>query len=346
MAKFLIRLLWVAPLLAIGCADADRGVDAASAGLTAGGTDGGESSAGSDTSAGSSDDTGVSFDVADGETGPGDEQQGCDKVDFLFVIDNSSSMLPAQERLIASFPGFIAAIQAYEKTSDFHVMVVDSDEELNQCETWCLAGQPLADDKCGDHVCGTHQAQGACAQTLGGGTRYPVGGGASNVECGLPGDQLYMEASQPDVGGTFACMAQVGNWGYWDELPATAMLESVTTQVQAGACNDGFLRDDAILVVTLVTNANNNTSQEHNLEEPGDWYDGLVAAKGGDADAIVTISFSAVGNGYLDKYAQFTELFGAKGFVGSMDLDDFGPTFADAVGTIQQTCDDFVPPQG
>ena len=53
---------------------------------------------------------GPKFDVAGGNTGPGDGEMGCQKVDFLFVIDNSGSMEDEQNNLINSFPGFINTI--------------------------------------------------------------------------------------------------------------------------------------------------------------------------------------------------------------------------------------------
>src|SRR5262249_43211965 len=54
---------------------------------------------------------------------------GCDKIDFLFVVDNSGSMAEEQASLVASFPGFIATIADTVAATDFHVMVVDTDEE-------------------------------------------------------------------------------------------------------------------------------------------------------------------------------------------------------------------------
>jgi hypothetical protein len=85
-----------------------------------------------DSGASSSGGTGFKFDVAEG-TGTGIDpsagDQGCEKVDFLFVIDNSGSMLDEQQSLIASFDGFIEAIQGTLMAQDYHIMVVDTDAE-------------------------------------------------------------------------------------------------------------------------------------------------------------------------------------------------------------------------
>ena len=42
---------------------------------------------------------------------PAVEEMTCQKIDFLFVIDNSSSMEDEQQRLIDGFPGFMQGVQ-------------------------------------------------------------------------------------------------------------------------------------------------------------------------------------------------------------------------------------------
>ena len=44
----------------------------------------------------------------DTDTGNGNMENGCNKVDILFVIDNSDSMSEEQTALIAAFPSFVA----------------------------------------------------------------------------------------------------------------------------------------------------------------------------------------------------------------------------------------------
>ena len=57
------------------------------------------------------------------------EPEGCKKVDFLFVIDNSVSMQGEQNALKAAFPAFIDTIEQTLPTSDYHIMVADTDAE-------------------------------------------------------------------------------------------------------------------------------------------------------------------------------------------------------------------------
>ena len=66
----------------------------------------------SDGSAESAADGDVIYDVGDGATAEGGVNgPGCQKADFLFIVDNSGSMQDEQNNLIASFPGFISTIQ-------------------------------------------------------------------------------------------------------------------------------------------------------------------------------------------------------------------------------------------
>ena len=56
--------------------------------------------------------------------GSGGLGEGCEKVDFIFVIDNSKSMSDDQMALIESFLGFIQGIELMTGGDDYHVGVV------------------------------------------------------------------------------------------------------------------------------------------------------------------------------------------------------------------------------
>ena len=116
-----------------------------------------------------------------------------------------------------------------------------------------------------------------------------------------------------------------------------AMVEAVSAKLRApGACNEGFLRDEAILVVTFITDDDGvedmNTAQET--------YDALVAAKGGDSDRIVMLGLIP-GNGCAkggQHWAQLIGLFGMHGIQGEVCSLDYNTFFQSAVGTILDTC--------
>ena len=290
------------------------------------------------------------FDVAPGADGAGDSASGCSKVDFLFVIDNSASMKPNQDALVAAFPGFIDTIQAQLDTDDFHVMVVDSDEDPTIA---CEAGWVPCDDPyvCGGYSCGDNVLLGPCDRALGGAVASPRGGSTVNGSCGLAADRRYLTGSDPDLHETFACIAKVGVSGDWDERPLGAMVAAVSPAMTAAdACNEGFLRDDGILVVTVLTTGDPNTSTEARSSDAPAWYDALVQAKGGNADAIVMLTITTpyqviigLGSSGSAAYDDFTAMFGDRGRTADIATPTYVEFFAESVAVIDQACDDFVP---
>jgi hypothetical protein len=135
-----------------------------------------------------------------------------------------------------------------------------------------------------------------------------------------------------------------------------ASTRAVGELADPGGCNEGFLREDSILVVTFLTD-------EEDSDSPGDpasWYEALVAAKGGDPDAVVMLGLfddsdlpnplcGQGGNGFASKapnLVAFMDLFGDQAMRGSVCAPDYSPFLADAVTLIESTCDGWVPPQG
>jgi hypothetical protein len=279
--------------------------------------------------------------------------QGCTKVDFLFVLDSSVSMGAEQTALIASFPSFIATIQASLPVgSDVHIMVTDTDAESRCTPTTCAAMPPDAqvqnlciDDGDAGHACTATFTP--CDATLGAGVVHPAGEGSSNQLCTLATADRYLTQAEPDLTASFACVAQLGLAGAGAERPMDALVAAVSAPLQdPGGCNAGFLRDDAILVVTFI-------SDDSNYEDAGtpqDWYDALVAAKQGDPQAIVVLGLipdpptCTAKAGAGDHWQEFIGLFGPRGIMGLVCETDYGPFFQSAVEIIEVACNDFVPP--
>lgn len=153
-----------------------------------------------------------------------------DKVDILFMIDDSPSMAPKQKALLGSFPELVTRIQALATDgvpASFHIGVVDSD-------------------------------LGAGPYTLNQGQCHPGGDGGKLRTCAtLPGISYidYDSASGAsnlgtvDVATAFTCLASVGEAGCGFEH----QLESVYRALTTPSLNPGFLRDDALLVVVWLT---------------------------------------------------------------------------------------------
>lgn len=279
---------------------------------------------------------------------------GCTKVDFLFVLDNSISMGDEQQNLANSFPGFISTIQSQVQAQDYHIMVIDTDdqdkwgEKWDKCHNKCMTDDP--GDNCltvyfPDIICGMEPpAPEACDQTLGAGRNKGAGG--PPLACPIDGGLRYMTQDQADLGGAFDCVADMGATGNSNERPAQAMLTALGPQTQAGGCHTGFLRDDAVLVVTMISDEQENGSPG----TPQSWYNDLLALKGGNETAIVLLSL----NGDAEtmgqecnptaKMVEFVDYFGDRGIIDSICAPDYSPFFQEAVGVIDYACDEFVPP--
>lgn len=284
----------------------------------------------------------------------GTNGEGCTKVDFLFVLDNSISMGDEQQNLAKSFPGFISTIQSMVQAQDYHIMVIDTDdidkwgEKWQKCHDKCLTDDP--GDSCltvyfDDIICGMEPpAPPACDQTLGAGRSQGAGG--PPVACPIDGGLRYMTQDQTDLAGTFECVADMGATGNSNERPAAALLAAVGPQTQGNGCHPGFLRDDAVLVVTMI-------SDEQETGSPGtpqSWYNDLIALKGGNTTGVVMLSLNGdaetMGQECVPtaKMVEFVGYFGERGIIDSICAPDYSPFFQQAVEVIDYACDEFVPP--
>jgi hypothetical protein len=318
-------------------------------------------------SSGSASGGGIKYDVGGGGTATttGDGMMGCDKVDFLFVLDNSVSMGDEQQNLATSFPSFIQTIQA-DVVGDWHVMVVDTDpedkwdEELAECPAKCQGEPPT--DPCGVippqtmWQCGALPTPDVCDAQVGAGVDHD--GTDARMSCGLAGGRRWFDQAQTDPAGTFDCVANLYA-GNSPELTMGAMLASVgPTMVGVGGCNEGFLRDDAVLVVTFITDEEDNGDS---AGDPTSWHDDLLALKGGNQTGIVVLGLlgdtslpnavcppdsmpGSTGGEYSPRLIQFVESWGTRGLWGSVCAPDYSAFFEQAVALVHTACDDFVPP--
>jgi hypothetical protein len=270
---------------------------------------------------------GIKFDTPSGgsATVTGGDGTGCEKIDFLFVIDNSGSMAVHQQNLIANFGPFMDTIAAQVAGTDYHVMAIDSDA----CPTMAGGCVPTS-----------------CEDTLGAGQVR---------DCDVPNGLRYLtsDLDLATIKSTFQCTANVGDFGSAEELPMTGMLEAIGPLNGAGECNDGFLRDDAILVVTIITDDHTGWFGEDDAKngDPQAWFDEIVAIKDKPENVVVLGLYalledqSCIGFGPNEsvKFIEFTEMFGDHGIIGTVCSDDYNSFFQDAVALIDTTCDEFEP---
>ena len=134
---------------------------------------------------------------------------GCrGKIDFLFVISAAGTMKNQQERLVASFPGFMDAIEAQLPDFDVHIISADADAiwPLDDCK-FCTGES--CDPQGTPPGCGAELDQ-CDKKIIGAGVTFPAGDGASNRRCELFGGNRYIMDGEPDRTAAFTCIAQVG----------------------------------------------------------------------------------------------------------------------------------------
>jgi hypothetical protein len=317
-----------------------------------------DADADSETETGNDDDT-TKYDIAPEDTGDTAIDEGCGKIDFLFVIDNSASMQEEQENLIQSFPGFIGEIVDVTEAQDFHIMVTTaewSEFVIGRCADKCQTdNDPTCfwDDsiECADSAF-INPDRWPCADSLGVGVDTDLNG----ASCGLAGGHRYITDAQANLADAFECIARVGTDGAVYEFALDAQIFATSDEYNAvDGCHPGFLRDDAVLVVTFVTD-----------EAGNDWggaaaaYDALVAAKNADPSAIVmlglfgdthlpnpvcTSSDQNMGGAHPGPhYQSYVESFGDRGHWCSVCEPEYSTCFHDAVSVIDTACEEFEPP--
>jgi hypothetical protein len=263
---------------------------------------------------------------------------GCKgKIDFLFVVSRENVMQTIQQRIIDAFASFHATIAAEFADFDYHIMVVDGDPEwgLDTCNENCsVQGCGIADYPC-DYV----NTISVCDHTIGAGTVFNAGAQASNTPCAVADGIRYLTKEQPNLAETFACIAQVGTSGRegLGEAVASALSPGLTGP---GGCNEGFLRDDALLMITFVMGGYDIASHG----TPEEWSQSILDAKKGDPGSIVMFGFFAP-NCVDDKNDQLCQM--VKGFphwqVESNLVEDYGPAFLSATEMVADACSDFIP---
>lgn len=244
----------------------------------------------------------------------------CGEVDFMFVIDNSGSMSDEQTNLVNSFPGFIDGIQnSLENVDSYHVGVITTDVYTpNSAEC---------------------QALSALVVETG-------GSDSSNMVCGpyAAGDNFMTEAD--DLDEAFACAAQVGTDGDFDERMMQAVVEGAQGVVGGpGECNDDFIRDTALLVIVIITDEADSASPGNAMT----WYEDVLEAKDGIPENVVVVSLinqPGAGCGFEDavEIATFTEMWDINGFVAPICAPDWNTIFEEAIGVIDIACENYVPP--
>jgi hypothetical protein len=253
-----------------------------------------------------------------------------------------------QEELPTIFPAFLGALKNEFQDFDSHIMVVETDG------AWHLSDCSLCGPDCNPNGTPPHcgAALTVCDETMGAGVTFPTGEDSSSKRCPLA-EGRYVTSKDPAPAAAFECIARVGVEGGYAR-PADAMVAALSPPLlgtmgypEEEACNRGFLRDDALLVVTIISDVYDQTSSGPATA----WRKALMEAKKQDASAFQTLVITTdvdTPNGLCGPYSgevnrlrTFVEI--TDGLIGSVCEADWGPFFKAAVAEVVERCKIYVP---
>ncbi len=166
--------------------------------------------------------------LSDGETFNQASSTLNNKIDVLWIVDNSGSMLSSQQNLAANFPAFINKFT--EKAFDFQVAVNASDAYLAQSPLWDAYF----------NINPTPSYYEGQSQSLKGKFRDGVGANHSGF--------FVLTPATPDLHQKFITNAMLGVNGRGDERTFQSMEASLLSPH-----NQPFVRDGGFLAVILLT---------------------------------------------------------------------------------------------
>jgi hypothetical protein len=269
-------------------------------------------------------------------------------------------MLNQQPALDVSRPKFLQTIEAMFAEFDLHIMVVNADTwvgwGIDECVELCAVngGQGCAPEGPVNYPCWayTENALNECDDVDGAGATFPAGFGAANKRCELSGGNRYILGNEPDLASAFMCLTQTGMTNGIQGTAGPALQSAFMPEILGpGGCNEGFVRDDALLVITLITDKFGSQIPS----TPEEWAAPVFAAKGGDKQAIVMLGLSP------DQYVADEPLCGPNqqdwpvppidellGLFpnlvrGSVCAADFSPFFDEAAALVLEVCESFLP---
>lgn len=273
--------------------------------------------------------------------------QRCTKMDILFVIDDSGSMGEEQTNLANNFPQFINVLDTYQTEGgdflDYRVAITTTGRDVDYTiQPPVIPGFPTFPP--------INQSEDGM-------------NGAFVQDCGM--SRRWLERGDVDVSSTFSCAAKVGTSGPSLEMPLHAT-ELAFTQRMTDGTNSGFLRDDALLALVILTDENDCSRRDNNFTVENDacdssqpqivpiseylgFLDGLVGNRGRWATAVIagpgpgTCSSSFGDAAEATRLKEFVQQTGPNAVFSSICDGDLTSSLQDALDTFEEACDNFPP---
>jgi hypothetical protein len=270
--------------------------------------------------------------------GPVIPTEGCEYVDFLFVVDNSASMATYQLALTEQFPQFITAMyDALPPSIDVHVGITttdfdsgcDAQEATQNCQTTATLEEV--------------QAHYIRPDVMNDG-----GNGSQGRLFSFAGQTYFETNSDEDPAALSDWFSQAavaaGEEGCSFEMPVAAA--GFATHLANAVTNDGFMRDEgALLVVFFLTD-----EPDKSVESDESYRDMILEAKAGCGGEDCVYVGGLVPPCIIDvnqKLWQFMNQFPAEPIWGDIEAtQSYADVFGEALaGAIAEACAN-VPPVG
>jgi hypothetical protein len=268
--------------------------------------------------------------------------RGCAKMDILFVLDESGSMIEEYNALLGSFPKFIETIEGFRSPAgaqlDYRIAVTNTSRQLT-LDTEVAANGTTFD---GDEYIGEN------------------GGYFRDPKCGMT--RPWIARGDADVTSSFACISKLAVEAYTTsnpiEMPLDVMKLAFSDRVGDGK-NQGFLRDDALLTVVMLTDEDDQSLKGHrygslsvfkaeNFQPVSNYVtflDGLKKGRGGWATAVIAgdrACQSPYGSAVeAPRLKSFVEQAGKSGKFSSICNGDLDVSLKEALDAFQLACKDF-----
>ena len=167
------------------------------------------------------------------------EPRQCNKMDLVFVIDDSGSMQEEQGNLATNFPMFATLLSSYVTPSgekiDYRIAVTTTGRDL----MYTVTNGPitLPQSESGDN-------------------------GAFRDNCNMT--KRFLEPTDANMQQVLSCRANVGTGGPSYEMPLLMTSWALGKRVMDGT-NGGFLREDALLGVVMMTDEDDASTEQNNF---------------------------------------------------------------------------------
>lgn len=261
----------------------------------------------------------------------------CNKMDIVFVIDDSGSMGEEQSNLGNNFPGFAQVLENYQTQSgellDYRVAVTSTGRDLDYTQELPPLGQvPFSEDG------------------LNGEFRQVSGM-----------SRPWIERADGNLQSVFPNLADLGTGGPSFEMPLMMLDWALNDRVADGS-NAGFLRNDALLAMVIISDEDDCSFEGNNFNvglfdnpcsdalDLNTYFTMLDSLKNGrERWAIAAIAGETSCSTALGDAAEATRLkdfvsqTGENGVFSSICQGDLATPLADALATFDAACQSFPP---